>query len=79
MTRNEYYDLKKGDIVKFSDTGEKCVVLHFDDRVEPRKKAHKPEHSGNVSEMIGVIFIDDHYRMVGSHKEFDYINRKKSE
>ena len=75
MTKDEYYSLKKGDIVKFSDTGEKCVVLHFDNRVKPRKVAHKP----NTSDCLGVIFISDHYRMVGGREEFDYIKRKKSE
>ena len=76
MTKQEYYSLKKGDIVRFSDTGEKCVVLHFDDDgAQPRKHIHKP----NTSDCIGVIFINDHYRMVGGRKEFDYIKRKKSE
>ena len=76
MTKDEYYSLKKGDIVKFSDTGERCVVLHFwhyfdDDGAQPRKP--------NKSDCIGVIFINDHYRMTGGREEFDYIKRKKSE
>lgn len=77
MTKDEYYSLKKGDIVKFSDTGERCVVLHFDIdgdfRHQPRKHLCKP----NTSQCIGVIFISDNYRIVGGRDEFDYINRKK--
>ena len=77
MTKDEYYSLKKGDIVRFSDTGEKCVVLHFDDGLGLRN--HINTNKPNKSDCVGVIFINDHYRVIGAREEFDYIKRKKSE
>lgn len=78
MTKEQYYSLKKGDIVEWLDTGTKCLVMHFDTTDYP-KVGTVPRQKPNEDQSLCVIFIQDNYRLIGSRREFGYINRKKSE
>jgi len=75
MKINEYYALKKGDIVKFSDTGSNCIVMHFDTTDYPKFHGD-PRQEPNSDESLCVIFLEDNYRVIGHRKEFGYISRK---
>lgn len=74
MTSNEYYSLKRGDIVKFSDTGSNCIVIHFDTTDYP--KSSEPRQEPNKDENLCVIFIEDDYRVIGHRKEFEIFSQK---
>jgi len=78
MTKDEYYSLKKGDIVRWLDTGSNCIIMHFDTTDYPSVRA-KPRQSPNDDQNLCVIFVDDNLRLIGSRREFGYINRKKTE
>ena len=82
MKINEYYALKKGDLVEWQDTGSKCLVLHFDKTDYPNNGLETLQEP-NSYENLCVIFCDDAYRIIGHRKEFKYINHhtrpKKSE
>ena len=77
MNINEYHTLKKGDIVRWIDTGSKCIVIHFDISDYPPKPPcrQKPNNDQNLC----VIFIEDNLRLIGHCREFENITRKKSE
>jgi hypothetical protein len=77
MTKDEYYSLKKGDIVRWQDTGSKCIVMHFDTSDYPRATSGEPRQSPNDDQSLCVIFIDDNLRLIGSRREFGYITQKK--
>ena len=76
MNINEYYSLKKGDIVKWQDTSSNCIVIHFDTTDYPNPKGSEPQQKPNKSEHLCVIFCEDNYRVIGHRKEFGYISRK---
>ncbi len=78
MKINEYYALKKGDIVEWADTGSKCIVMHFDVSDYPSNNP-VPLQEPNNTESLCVIFFEDNFRLIGHRREFGYISRKKSE
>jgi len=80
MTKEQYYSLKKGDLVRWRDTGNKCLVMHFDTTDYP-KIGTNPRQEPNEDQSLCVIFLNDNciVRLIGSRREFEYINRKKSE
>ena len=77
MTKEQYYSLKKGDIVKWQDTGSNCIVMHFDTTDYPNPSGAEPQQNPNPSENLCVIFCEDNYRVIGHRKEFGYISKKK--
>lgn len=76
MNINEYYSLKKGDIVRWQDTGSNCIVMHFDTTDYPNPKGSEPQQKPNKSEHLCVILCEDNYRVIGHRKEFEYISKK---
>ena len=78
MTKEQYYSLKRGDLVRWRDTGNKCLVMHFDTTDYP-KIGTNPRQEPNEDQSLCVIFLNDNYRLIGSRREFEYIKRKKSE
>ena len=78
MTKDEYYSLKKGDIVTWLDTGGKCLVMHFDTTDYPKDKRTLRQNP-NKEQILCAIFIDDNFRVIGHRKEFGHINRKNFE
>ena len=78
MTKQEYYSLKKGDIVTWLDTGSKCLIMHFDTTDYP-KIGTVPRQEPNEDQSLCVIFFNENYRLIGSRREFGHIKRKKFE
>ena len=80
MTKEQYYSLKKGDIVTWLAhyKGTKCLVMHFDITDYP-KIGTVPRQEPNKDQSLCVIFVQDNWRVIGHRKEFGYISRNKSE
>ena len=82
MTKEQYYSLKKGDIVKWQDTGSNCIVMHFDTTDYPNNTVASngetdPRQEPNQSEHLCVILCEDNFRVIGHRKEFNHVSRKK--
>ena len=72
MKIGEYLALRKGDIVEFIDTGDKCVIMHFDEQDYPEYFG-EPRQEPNSSENLCVIFFQGdllNFRLIGHRREF---------
>ena len=78
MTEEQYYSLKVGDIVTWLDTGDKCIIIHFDELDFPKGNCGIPRQYPNKSESMCVMFMfsDDNYRVIGHRKEFGIFSQK---